>query len=197
MDVFKPKDSVLKEIDNCRKKYLVSKKPVISCHVRGSDYFILKRPVPGRKFYTDALDLICKRDNLELKDYQVLIFTDDAPIAKRIFSFLPEAIFVKENEITELFLMAAADRCILAASSFSWWGAWLNNKVDKIVVAPLYWFNCRKNDDIWLPQDIMVEGWIYIKPRGFINMPVKERLKLVIKIAFKIGRLKQIYSKLF
>jgi hypothetical protein len=44
---------------------------------------------------------------------------------------------------------------IIANSSFSWWGAWLNNKKDKIVIYPQKWFNDGNNT-----KDLIPESWI-------------------------------------
>lgn len=50
-------------------------------------------------------------------------------------------------------LMSACRHHIIANSSFSWWGAWLNSSKDKIVVTPEKWFlGGPTNDDI-LPAD--------------------------------------------
>lgn len=54
--------------------------------------------------------------------------------------------------------MSAVDHCIIANSSFSWWGAWLNENPNKIVIAPKVWFgpgNKHLSD-----KDIVPENWI-------------------------------------
>jgi hypothetical protein len=44
---------------------------------------------------------------------------------------------------------------IIANSSFSWWGAWLNENPEKIVIAPKKWFNSKNSDT----QDLLPDKW--------------------------------------
>ena len=48
-----------------------------------------------------------------------------------------------ENEIFDLYLMSMAKECIIANSSFSWWGSWLGE--NKKTIAPRNWF-CEGHD---------------------------------------------------
>ena len=52
-------------------------------------------------------------------------------------------------------LMSLCKCNIIANSSFSWWGAWLNNKKDKIIYAPKNWF---KNKSIYT-DDLIPNSW--------------------------------------
>jgi hypothetical protein len=53
-------------------------------------------------------------------------------------------------------LMRACHHNIIANSSFSWWGAWLNDYPDKVVVAPKQWVANTKVD----ASDIVPKSWI-------------------------------------
>lgn len=117
----------------------------ISIHVRRSDYVTNKAAnkahgVLPLQYYKDAVDLISK----ETPRPCFYIFTDDVSWAKKnICSILPTSTMVSGtgcNDPEELFLMSQCRHNIIANSSFSWWGAWLNQYSEKIVISPEPWF---------------------------------------------------------
>ena len=58
--------------------------------------------------------------------------------------------------------MAKCRHNIIANSSYSWWGAWLNAAQDKRVIAPAQWF---KSDYLasHCVVDLYPEDWILLK----------------------------------
>ena len=63
------------------------------------------------------------------------------------------------SEVEDLWLMSLCKHNIIANSSFSWWGAWLNNNPNKKVIAPKKWFGDHVNLNT---SDLLPESWIKI-----------------------------------
>ena len=134
--------------------------PSVSLHIRRGDYTNKKNQdifnVLDIDYYLNALNNI-KRNYPEFITY---IFTDDSEwVSDNIIKELNESILISHNKgidsFKDMVLMSNADHNIIANSSFSWWGAWLNNNPEKIVIAPKIWFI----DDISKSLDIVPESW--------------------------------------
>ncbi len=117
-----------------------------SCHVRRGDY--LTDSVYGvcnSKYYARAVTELNQTANPDL----YCVFSDDIEWCKENLVNLigrdKEVIFVDWNKGKESYrdiqLMSLCHYNIIANSSFSWWGAWLNNHEDKVVLAPEIWMN--------------------------------------------------------
>ena len=90
------------------------------------------------------------------------IFTNDIPWAEQHFQS-ESCCFIKGNTDKESFrdmqLMSLCKHNIIANSTFSWWGAWLNQNRGQIVVAPSKWHNSFEEKQI----DVVPESWIRIE----------------------------------
>lgn len=136
-------------IFNKLSKFIASNNAV-SLHVRRTDYlkhrnvFNLLTP----DYYKKAIDVIGPYEKL-------LVFSDDIEWCKQNLHF-KNMVFVEGNDsVTDLWLMSLCRDNIIANSSFSWWGAWLNDNTDKKVIAPNDWFLNRS-------AMIVPENWIKI-----------------------------------
>lgn len=118
----------------------------VSLHVRRGDYASYNMKLLGRDYYERAIEYIkSKVDNPRF-----YIFSDDMDAATDIVkklnvAFTPIMINSGVDSYKDMFLMSQCKHNIIANSSFSWWGAWLNTNNDKIVVAPSWGkdFNCE------------------------------------------------------
>lgn len=146
-------EAVLREIQS---------KNVIGVHVRRGDYVNIgnTQGICTLEYYRKALCLISERTNPEM----FLIFSDDIEWCRNeISKFLRDVstVYVDWNKGRDSFrdmqLMSCCRHNIIANSSFSWWGAWLNQNPDKIVIAPSRWMN----DGGWV--DIIPEGWLTLE----------------------------------
>jgi len=133
----------------------------VSLHIRRGDYVTCTQAnsVHGTctlDYYKDAVLIIEEK----VKSAHFFIFSDDLDWVKVNLDFIENITFVELAEDIpdheEMFLMSQCKHNIIANSSFSWWGAWLNKNPDKIVLAPNKWFN----DSSINTQDLIPEGWI-------------------------------------
>jgi hypothetical protein len=119
----------------------------VSLHVRRGDY--VDDPTTHRyhgicapDYYQRAVDHISSRAGVS----HLFLFSDDQQWTRANLRFAFPTTFVGSNSpdcgYRDTVLMARRRHHIIANSSFSWWGAWLNPSRDKIVVAPQQWFWC-------------------------------------------------------
>ena len=108
-------------------------KPTVSIHVRRKDYLALSlnHPVCSMSYYAAAIDQFYGCD--------FIVFSDDIEWCKSVF---PKEFIFSQNytEEDDLRLMSECDHNIIANSTFSWWGAYLNQNKDRRIIAPKNWF---------------------------------------------------------
>ena len=90
------------------------------------------------------------------------VFSDDPRWARENLQTDIPTTFVdvhaSDRAHEDLRLMRACKRFVIANSSFSWWGAWLGQSADKVVVAPRRWFKDEKMDT----SDLIPDDWIQV-----------------------------------
>jgi hypothetical protein len=59
----------------------------------------------------------------------------------------------REESFKDMQLMSLCRHHVIANSSFSWWGAWLNASPEKLVIAPKSWFRNGNNDCDLIPDE--------------------------------------------
>lgn len=96
-------------------------------------------------------------------DFSVYIFSDDLDWCKKNFDFINKKHFVEHNFAgykfyNYLYLMTCFKNFIIPNSSFAWWGAWLSNHENKIIMAPKKWSGLVDEKFI----EIVPSNWIRI-----------------------------------
>lgn len=122
----------------------------ISIHIRRGDY--LKEELLGGlcplDYYRKAIELICT----QVINPIFFIFSDDIEWSMKNLNIAHKTIFVEgnigANSYIDMLLMSNCKHNIIANSSFSWWGAWLNKNPKKIVIGPKKWVNNESSNSI-------------------------------------------------
>jgi hypothetical protein len=150
LNLFKPTEEIKTLITNNVKNI----KNSISIHVRRGDYLNLPEYHPQQpiEYYKNAVNFF----GLE-KNY--IIFSDDIVGAMEMLDFIPNKIPLSLGEdYLDLYAMSLCEHNIICNSTFGWWGAYLNQNINKKVIGPKIWFgpNLSHNNT----KDIMPEEWI-------------------------------------
>lgn len=135
----------------------------VSVHVRRGDYLDNEEAyghICTEDYYRKAIDLV-----RNTYPQAVFFFFSNEPqwvkkwIEKEYSKDFPFEIIEGTDETTgylDLFLMSRCSHHIIANSSFSWWGAWLNPHEEKIVVAPSKWHNKQDYKDIYTREMVRI-----------------------------------------
>lgn len=133
----------------------------VSIHIRRGDYVSIAE---NASFYEScSLDYYYKglaEINERHPRLHVYVFSDDIEWARRNLKVAYPITFIShnhgENAFEDMRLMSLCKHNIIANSTFSWWGAWLNQSPEKIVIAPERWFSRSSQDT----RDLLPDGWI-------------------------------------
>jgi hypothetical protein len=133
----------------------------VSVHVRRGDY--VDDPttrwyhgICPPEYYQRAVDHVTSRVGVP----HLFVFSDDQQWTRANLRFPVPMTYVDANSpdcgYRDMLLMARCRHHIIANSSFSWWGAWLNPSREKIIVAPQRWFGAASNDT----RDLIPPSWV-------------------------------------
>lgn len=133
----------------------------ISLHIRRGDYVNKQRNLDAYAacpldYYKRGVEYIAQ----QYPNPTLFIFSDDIKWVKENLKLPYESVYVSHNtgekSFEDMRLMGCCKHNIIANSSFSWWGAWLNNNPNKIVIAPKRWFN----DENIIQTDVIPKDWV-------------------------------------
>jgi len=137
----------------------------VSLHIRRGDYITNEQAQKyhgnlGMDYYMHAVELISSRT----ANPHFFVFSDDIDWARENIVLDYPTTFIKGGNETncheEMHLMSICKHNITANSTFSWWGAWLNNNADKMVIAPKNWFAEKQTNK--QTMDLIPHKWLRI-----------------------------------
>lgn len=139
---------------------LIGERNAVSVHVRRGDY--VTNPVANAYHGTCSPEWYAKA-KLALEERVTrpayVLFSDDPDWVRKNLPEFGDALFVDpeadRSDAEDQYLMSLCRHHIIANSSFSWWGAWLNARADKVVIAPKVWFLHKGSDT----RDLIPGGW--------------------------------------
>lgn len=132
----------------------------VSLHIRRGDFIEDEgtrriHETCGIEYYDKCIETIRRLVNTP----HLFVFSDDPAWAKKNLVPAVSMEIIEHNlpdrGYEDMRLMTMCKHHIIANSTFSWWGAWLGNNEDKIVLAPRQWFNTSMTDT----SDLIPETW--------------------------------------
>lgn len=134
-----------------------------SIHIRRGDYLNSNSNLAplNVSYYAKAIELIKNKT----EDTEFFVFSDEIEWVKQNLDFGNNTChYIDENKgesnYIDMQLMSICKHNIIANSSFSWWGAWLNNNPDKVVIAPDKWYKNDINNNY--PEGFIPSKWIVL-----------------------------------
>lgn len=125
-------------------------KKTVVVHVRRTDYVGINLCLP-MSYYHELLE------DYTNEQYQLIFISDDPEFVAQEFGHIADKYISKNSMIIDLQFLIHADICLLANSTFSWWGAYLNCKGAK-VFSPKYWSGFAAG--VEEPIGINLKKWI-------------------------------------
>lgn len=125
----------------------------VSMHIRRGDYLKFQHihKILPKQYYVEALK--------HFPNKEIIVFSDDMDWVKDNFKEYNLHFIEGEPDYIDMLLMSSCQHNIIANSSFSWWGAWLNQNPTKKVICPKEWFAKNVKHDI---KDLYPKEWIMI-----------------------------------
>ena len=145
-DLFNFSNTIRKKIGDKLGKFKKKKLGIhIRCYERG---FAILPPMP-KVYYEIALN------QFNTNEYDYILITDNQTKAEEKLD--KENFFSLNNndEIEDLYTLSQCDSVIMSNSTFSWWGAWLGKKKEKVIVPPV-WFGNGGPKDL---EDLIPKRW--------------------------------------
>ena len=136
-----------------------SEKATVSVHFRKGDYLMLSSLNLTNEYYRKALL------HFDKHEYKLIIFSDDIDACKNTGLFDEYDVHYMEQHDAgvDMYIMSLCDNNIIANSSFSFWGAFLNTNENKKVVCPHDFIGKSDTDNAYINGNWYPDEWIAIE----------------------------------
>ncbi len=133
----------------------------VSVHIRRGDYALTDfHGMLGVDYYNEAIRYVAKKAGSPVR---LFIFSDEPEWVMQHMEFTHPFEIISHNKdeknYRDMQLMKHCKHNIIANSTFSWWGAWLNENEEQMVVAPQNWSN---DQQLRIENGLLLPGWITI-----------------------------------
>lgn len=125
---------------------------------RGGDYKEIPDVYLEKDYWINSVEHMKKQSN----NMKFIVITDDVDAASKLFPEYPTYHF---SIAEDFFVISHAKYLIIANSTFSWWGAWLNKSCQK-VIAPKFWMRYNQSNGWWAPGESITKGFFYMGKDG-------------------------------
>jgi hypothetical protein len=153
LSCFKPNDT-----KNLQILSIIESSESVGIHVRRTDLLSSKNNVLEKDYYFSSINYLMKK----FKDISLtfFVFSDDISWSRENFA-MPNVSFIDWNFLSpeiDFYLFSRCKNQIIANSTFSWWGAYLNPNPNKNVLAPSHWSEKVRFEN----TDLNVSNWVTI-----------------------------------
>jgi hypothetical protein len=173
-------DKIKENVKSEYERYFDETNETISMHFRLGDYKKKTEyhPILPYSYYLNSLQhilIVCNEKKSDSIKKRVLYFCEKEDnhlvldMVQKLNQIFPDVLFIKVDDSImdwkQMILMSCCDHNIIANSTFSWWGAYMNDSTKKIVCYPSLWFGvrvtqARSHDDYM--KDLYPDDWIKI-----------------------------------
>ena len=134
----------------------------VSLHIRRGDYVKSASVLLTMEYYNTAIGLLEQKETIS----HIVVVSDDIAWCKNNFRDRRATFIEGEPDYVDFYMQTLCNHNIISNSSFSWWGTYLNENVNKIVYAPAIWYDYDGYRDF---KDFFCDNWILIKTNYIRN----------------------------
>jgi len=139
----------------------------VSVHLRRGDYVTksgsyINFNICDEPYYKNSISIVKQR----IIEPEFFVFSDDIEYAKKVFANQEKVTYmIGHKDYEDMYLMSKCKHNIIANSTFSFWGAFLNQNKCTITISPCVQYEFRKEkNNAWYPHNMPVlSDWIVIK----------------------------------